>query len=557
MKFCYLVRVLARRDKTQVLTYWKNNVFSLTMINHIKSVTNGVLKDFIKFFNLKTNSGRIKVVAVLMLLIAVFVFVQKSKTEKSIVEDLNQIVFTGTVNSISGVTDFSVVGRVESKDQADIQAETAGRVVKVNTTLGQELAAGTVIAQLENSSQYASLLQAEGVYEAALAASAQSDISVEDSKNSLIAAQNTAISTYRSAYTTVNAITLNYLDTFYSDVSKPIFGVKIDSQGQSTALVNKRKELQSQLTQWQARTVSISNTDSLKSEIEKVKLVANHTLSLLDEFIVLTTEAGTTDTLDGSSVNSYTANLTTQRASLSTALTSLDSAISNLNSAEEQLNRAEIGGSNSTELSAANAQLKQALGSLKAAQANYQKTILRTPIAGTLNELKIKEGDYVPQFSSVALVANNNALEVTAFLGEFDLSKVEVGQTVLLEGTVEGVITAVAPAVDTDTKKTEVKIGAESDLLKTGDTVTITFEAKTSEDVLADLYVPITAIKFSAIDGSIFTVENEKLVKHPVKLGDISGNFVKVIEGIDVDTEFVLDARGLTEGQSVEAIKKN
>jgi multidrug efflux pump subunit AcrA (membrane-fusion protein) len=66
--------------------------------------------------------------------------------------------------------------------------------------------------------------------------------------------------------------------------------------------------------------------------------------------------------------------------------------------------------------------------------------------------------------------------------------------------------------------------------------------------------IPITAIKFTDTTGSVFVVENEKLVARPVVLGTVSGSMVTVLEGIDATTPFVVDARGKTAGESVLVI---
>jgi len=55
----------------------------------------------------------------------------------------------------------SLVGTVRAVSEAQIQAERGGRVTSVRVKAGDFISAGTIIATLENASEYASLLQAE------------------------------------------------------------------------------------------------------------------------------------------------------------------------------------------------------------------------------------------------------------------------------------------------------------------------------------------------------------------------------------------------------------
>jgi hypothetical protein len=49
----------------------------------------------------------------------------------------------------------------------------------------------------------------------------------------------------------------------------------------------------------------------------------------------------------------------------------------------------------------------------------------------------------------------------------------------------------------------------------------------------------------------VFTVASSTLVAHPVVFGDIAGGQVEVTQGLSLDMDIVVDARGLSEGQAV------
>jgi len=488
------------------------------------------------------NNTRKKAIPFVILLAVViaFVMVTKDSSESEEADDMLPLVTVGTVADIINSNDASFIGTVRAVSEAQIQSEASGRVTAVYVDAGDEVFAGTILATLENSAQSAALLQAQGAYEAALASAAQSEVSVEE-------AQNNAINTYRSAYTTTYASVVDDVDVFFGDPNSLITpGVRIDAFGNEAYLNNTRKSLRTTLETWRTNTNSISKNSDLMPLLAEAETNVRSVIGIVDVLTVSANNADESDTLDGVSVKSYAGDLSATRATLNSVLASLSSA-------EEVLRKAQISATQNSEVSLSNAQVKQALGTLRSAEANYEKTVFRTPIAGTVNSLRINVGDYVSAFTQVAEVANNDALQISVFVGERDLSRFTIGDSVTINGIVEGTVTSIAPAVDPVTQKTEVKIAAESTELINGSTVSVTLTRKAEN--AGPTLIPITAIKFAAQDGSIFTVEDNKLVSHPVVVGDISGSLVTILEGIEYDTEFVLDARGLSEGGRVEATR--
>lgn len=134
------------------------------------------------------------------------------KTESEVAN--KPVVTTITAAEYSGTQDFSTVGTVRAFTEASVTSETGGRVVSVNALLGQTVPASFIVATLENASERAAVLQAEGAYEAALAAAAQGNISVSEANTALVTAQNSAVSTVLSSYNTVSGVIRNSVDDF-------------------------------------------------------------------------------------------------------------------------------------------------------------------------------------------------------------------------------------------------------------------------------------------------------------------------------------------------------
>src|SRR5690606_12963877 len=105
------------------------------------------------------------------------------------------------------------------------------------------------------------------------------------------------------------------------------------------------------------------------------------------------------------------------------------------------------------------------------------KTLIRTPISGTLTALTVEEGDIVSPLEEVGQVNNTGNLEVSVYVSSDDAELFRTGMTALVNGNVSGTIIEVAPTLDPVTQKREVVIRAGSSAeLTTGEVVSVRFE---------------------------------------------------------------------------------
>jgi len=512
-----------------------------------------VLKDFAHFFHPKTKKGRIWLALLIVSTIVGIVLLKSGTGDTSAPVVQNRAVETVSVSSFSEGASLQLIGTVSATNRAVIQSESAGRVVGVPVELGSAVSAGQIIVQLENASEYASVLQAEGAYEATLASAQVSDVSLAEAKNTQQTVQNSVISTYRGAYTTTSNVMFNTLDDFFSDPYFSTPGVKIDTGGNAAFLNDERFAFNDILTNWQEKSVAITSSEDLDAALVEAVSYTQRVIKMVDIFITAIEQESSRATLNGVSLSTYAVSLSSVRTTLNATLGSLESSVTALQNARELVKKAELGGT-TNEVSSANAQVKQALGALRAAQANYNKTILRSPIAGVVNSIDVQTGDFVSSFEKVAEIANNDALEVTTYVGQSDRELISMQQEVLIDGVATGVVSTIAPAVNPSTGKIEVKIQSTSPELINGDTVIIALESQEQENKPTQIQVPLTAVKFTAAAGSVFTVEDGKLVAYAVEIGAVRDIYIEIISGLTSDMEVVVDARGLTSGQEVTTI---
>lgn len=494
----------------------------------------------------------------IILVLAVAGLIVNSATNEpdTIVEARLPTVAVGPAGSLSSSADVRLIGTVEAVSEAQVKTEASGRITSVNVQLGQRVGAGQVIATQENSAERAAVLQAEGAYDAAVAAAASSDVGLDEAENAIASSRQDAVATFRSTYTTGNGTVRNLIDEFFTNPeSGSIPGLRIDGRGYTSYLNNERVALRTVLAEWQAESNSLSPSGDVEGALDDARTRTERIVAIVDAFTEILANAGNNRYTDAE-LAAYRERFTAARSSLNGSIASIERAETAIENAEEARRRAQIAGSGSR-VSAADAQIKQALGSLRAAQANLAKTITRAPITGTVSSLSVKTGDFVGSFADVAEIVNESALEVTLFLGERDLAAVSEGDVVTVEGGYAGTITRIAPAVSGATGKTEVKVALDTTELQSGDTVVISLGAGDTAAAPADdaaLFVPITAVKFTESEGVVFTVVDNTLVANQVTVGAVRGSTIEIVDGITRDTVIVLDARGRATGQAVEPV---
>ncbi len=453
-------------------------------------------------------------------------------------------------NGTSGST--TIIGTVRSIAEADILSQSGGTVRAVHTTIGAQVPAGFVIAELENASEQAAVLQAQGAYEGALAARSVASLQSGNAQGSLTEAATAARNTYATTYTSVDTVLHSDVDLFFGGQTAygPMLLISAE-QFPYGSFSMRRDAIDKAMNVWRMNLASASSQDpaELLDSAETTTRTISTFLTDLSQAALATRSQATP----------------AQLAGLATARASIDGLLASLSGARDAYNAKKTAAAVGTEqtqssdsgTASADAAVKQSLGVLRGAQANLEKTLVRAPIGGTVNFLPIHLGDYVTPLMHVATVAQNGALEVVTSLSEGDRALVAVGDTVMVEGT-KGVVTSIAPALDPDTKQIEAHVGLPADAsFENGSSVHITIPAlaaiaATSTATGTPLTLPLTALKLAADNRVVFSVDSDgRLVSHAVEIGDVHGDHIDITTPLDPSLSIVVDARGLSEGEKV------
>lgn len=448
-------------------------------------------------------------------------------------------VHIASVASLSSDTEpLPITGKVTSISQATLLSQSSGEIAYLAHALGDYVGAGEIIARFENGSQKAAVLQAQGAYDAAQAAFAHASGST--TQNS----QATSLAVLQNASAALDDAIHIRADMLFTNprTSSPDLVITVPNSILVQSIKSARVTLESTLSS--ATSLSQNATpDTVARDSVTMIAAAQSTLSFLDMLIQAVNATPPNQTASAAILTSY-------QTALSAARSEVLGAISNMTGAKTA--------SDTTNLAAAQASVTQAQGALDAAQALLDKTLIRSPIAGTIVSLPITMGDYITAFSQVAVISNPNALYIDAQVTPDDAKTLSVGTAARIDGDTTGVITFIAQAIDPVTSKIGVKIAitGSSAGLTDGEVVNLslarTHSTSPSKAASASVIIPISAVKITPDSPVVFTVDDSHLlVAHPITLGSILGNRIVVLTGVTPDMTIVTDARGLAEGQEV------
>lgn len=236
------------------------------------------------------------------------------------------------------------------------------------------------------------------------------------------------------------------VDQLFSRAYEKFPSLKIEHADLPPSLSRDRGELNQALSAWQKDAQALSDKSApaeLKSNIDTAISRIDQLSNLVNTLIAIMPKIRPNDTFSEADLARISTGLSGGQASLDAERSALQSAKVNLTRAEEAVSGAEIRGTGS-EISAANATIKQALGSYQAAQAAFNKTIVRAPFGGTLASLNVAVGDIVNYGSDVAIIVPEDGVETeTSFRLPLSAVKYTPDGSMVFVVTDEGIISSV------------------------------------------------------------------------------------------------------------------
>lgn len=204
-------------------------------------------------------------------------------------------------------------------------------------------------------------------------------------------------------------------------------------------------------------------------------------------------------------------------------------------------------------LTQARATLKQAEAQLKFQQVQVDRTIIRSPINGTVTTINTQQGEAVAagfQVQTLISITDLNRLEVRAFVDEVDIARVRLGLPVevrvdalperVFNGRVKRIAAGSTVKDNVVTYETLISVENPGGLLRPDMTADVTLILGRRPDVLL---VPSEAIHRSIKQSYVYVLHREKKGKERVEKRTVT---VGVDDGSQAEVK-----SGLTEGEEV------
>lgn len=504
---------------------------------------------------IKKHSFITPVIVIIIIILAIFAGRMGSNSNNNEnTKTLKQIQLVNASEFRTDKTTISANGVVESHSQVDIKSQTSAPISSIHVSIGEQVYPGQVMIEMENNDIRSQLAQAEAALAIAIGQKNTSVISLESAKQGAIDKVNDAyIKSYDAVITQAEQILLNK-DGARGRLLSSSVDQKIDSE-----ITDLYIDLKNYFPKWKNITSSLDSSDSTETILNAIKVseqqISKINTLLNDMSIILNNMNDYVTPVLLSSLNTWKGIVSGEKVAISLTSQSLTAAKLSLLSANE------------SESSVSRAQVNSAYAGVDALKAQYNKTIIRSPIKGKVSSLPLREGEYAsPGILIASIIGNQTGLILKVYISGDDLNRISTGALVTIQNRVNndnreitGKVSNIAPGIDSITKKAEVIIeidDPDNSNLIVGQNISVLI--KTTGNSLVDTnkvtyLLPIQNVKIIPGSAFVYTLDsNSKIVRNDVILGNVKGEYVEVKQGITDDMKIVSPVYELDEGQEVK-----
>ena len=206
----------------------------------------------------------------------------------------------------------------------------------------------------------------------------------------------------------------------------------------------------------------------------------------------------------------------------------------------------------------AKAQVQQAEASLRELGIQQEQTRIYSPLNGFVGTRYLDPGALVSSSVSILSVLNVDRVKTIVPVVESALQRVRIGLPAEIvvdaypDRIYEGTVTRITPFLNPETRSAdvEIEIANPDNSLKPGMFARVKIDAKITRDALS---IPRSALLTRGSQKGVYLLtENMAVVFQVIEIGQIKGNVVEVLEGLEEGVEVVnAGASNLNEGDRV------
>jgi RND family efflux transporter MFP subunit len=248
----------------------------------------------------------------------------------------------------------------------------------------------------------------------------------------------------------------------------------------------------------------------------------------------------------------------TSAINLSNAQLAYDNAYTNYENAKQLF---ELGAVSQSDLNQLKMAYENANNTLRQAQMAMDYATVTAPISGTVTMVNANVGSFATASAPMFEIANVDTLEISTGINEQNVSKIKIGQEVLLkihsvsDKWMSGTITEISKVMNAQTKNYPVTIALanKDDDLVAGMYAEVQVAVEHAEDVLV---IPVDAIVYKEAKPVAFIAQADGTVKEKaLTLGINDGDYYVVTKGLQAGDQIVVKGNGnLVEGEPISII---
>jgi len=220
---------------------------------------------------------------------------------------------------------------------------------------------------------------------------------------------------------------------------------------------------------------------------------------------------------------------------------------------EQRFSRSnEVGGISDQQLDQIRTQKQAAQSRLAMSQWKKDNAVVKAPIGGTINMRYVEPGSLIAPNAPLFEIVDDSQLKLTCMVAENRLPLIKVGQKVTAScngKTFSGTVKSIGVKTDRGLNyPVEIKLDSNPEL-HIGMYLNVKF---IQEGGAKGILVPRKAIVGSAMAANVFVAQDGKAEKREVKLGEMFGNNIEIIQGLqEGETLIVSGLMNIADGTTI------
>lgn len=324
------------------------------------------------------------------------------------------------------------------------------------------------------------------------------------------------------------------------------------------------------------------DNDNIRDAMSEIVLVLNQTKNLVDDTIIVLENTQESDSISESTITTQKNNFYSLRTTVVSAqssavgslqaldnlsltynqeITALENAVraaeNQLVSSQTNYNNALISlgnvlNSKDQNIISAQSALDNAQGQYNLAGTQAADLNVKAPISGQITKKYIELGTEVNPGQKIAELSQTDLLIIEVDLAVDDIKEIRVGEEVNINDELRGAINQIYPTADAVSKKVKVEVlfdnSEEKLIAESFVDVSISLNNRGSDTV----FVPLKSVNITPTERFVFVAENGQAKKVPVEIGEIEGDKIEIITGINNGDKLITEgSKNLEEGSDI------